>query len=49
MKEVYINEEAMERARSKEDKTIEKFGWWLMWFVLGIIAGYALIWIQRGE
>gem|GEM_PF-2887254 len=44
--EIYINEEAMERAQSKEEKNTEKYFWWFLWFIVGVIFGYALLWMQ---
>jgi len=49
MIDIYINEEAAEQARSKEEKTIEKYSWRFLWFVVGMIFSYALIRMQGGH
>ncbi len=49
MTEIYINKEAMERARSNEDKNIEKYFGWFLWFIAGVVAGYAWFWMQGVE
>lgn len=48
MREIYINREAMERAKTREEKAAARFFTGFLWFVLGIIAGYVWLWMQGG-
>jgi len=49
MHEIYINKEAMERARSKQDMDMERYFWRFIWFTIGIAVGYAWFWMQGVE
>lgn len=43
---IYLNEEAMERAKSKGERLVEKWFWRFAAFLIGVACGYAWIFVQ---